>query len=235
VTTPRGGREETGTASANPVDDPHSLERKHYLAIRYLTQSRYDAISYLYNRLNIIDAKSSTLLNVNGLLMTATVFLAGALVHADAEHVALPGARFSLYWWVILGTAFTVLLLSASTGCCFWIFRLRFDHITAPGGGLGRPEAGDYTSLRVSDDALFDMLRDTKTQKYGAGSGVQPGERLDKERRENRTLAVYEETFFEITIDRQRWLRWAWFCSMGAGLIVMGTFLTFAISLLLAR
>lgn len=198
-------------------DAERSRERKHYLAIRYLSESRYDAIDYLYNRLNIIDAKTSTLMTVNGLLLATMTFLLGAAVSADGKYLHLVPARDPSFVWfdkaLIAAALIVVLFLTLSTICCFLIFSLTFDHIEK--GRLpkfdDKPTEGELTLLAA------DMVA------YGAGSSIAIAENVAKD-----TLADYEESFFCVTIKRQRYLRWASRFAKIAGLVVMLSLLAFA-------
>lgn len=192
-----------------------SRERKHYLVIRYLSGSHYDAIDYLYNRLNIIDAKTSTLMTVNGLLLATMTFLLGAAVSTDHEYLHFVSPKDDPGMWfdktLIAATIVVVLFLTLSTICCFFIFSLTFDHIVSDKGVPTNPDRPSVAELET-------VLNGNAP--YGAGSSstiVAAG-----------TLTDYEESFFCVTIKRQRYLRWAsWFAKI-AGLVVMLSLLAFA-------
>src|SRR5258707_8630740 len=61
-----------------------TTERKHYAVVRALAGNRLVAIQYLYGRLSIIDAKTGSLLQVNGVLFAIITFMTSAIFQLSA-------------------------------------------------------------------------------------------------------------------------------------------------------
>jgi len=176
-----------------------NAERLHYTVIRHLADNNdFNAVKYLYDRLNIIDAKAQGLLTRNSLLLTVVSILGAVKLRGDAhadKFLALPLEQFAFL--------FGFLLLLISTLSTLSLMFLQFDHITeVPPKALARMRSacscikdgkavdiGSIPSACADREqcALARVTRDQLPRKH--------------------TLRDYEELFFEITIARQQQLR----------------------------
>jgi len=201
-------------------------ERKHYAVIRALAGQRLDAVQYLYNRLNIVDAKSASLLQVNGFIlavmtfMTASVFTLsnqgqvvekGQSAAADkivnlAQIAHAPLAAMMPEFFLL-----ALVLLAISTLLCFFIFHLRFDHVSAWSDGLADQLKTDAT-LHSGLQSLLGAKRPKPAVGECSGGNGNVGEG---------SLERYEEEFFVVTIRRQDYLRWASRLSRVSGLVLI--------------
>lgn len=98
------------------------IEEAHYAYLTGLDPGKQWGVKYLYDRLNIIDAKTSALLRVNS---TIIGFL-GAIVALIPR--AQPGFPPHKGLFLIFAIAI-LMILAASDILSLRIFRLKFDHV----------------------------------------------------------------------------------------------------------
>jgi hypothetical protein len=179
-------------------------ERLHYTVVRHLVDNNdFNAIKYLYDRLNIIDAKAQGLLTRNALLLTVVSILGSVKLRGD-KYAGQFLSSLCEQWAFAIG----FLLLGISTvSTLYWMF-FRFDHITeVPAQALERMEQLCQCKLNGT---------------LGADGKAPPGCPLAKScgialasefashiGAQKHSLEQYEDLFFSITIDRQDKLRFA--------------------------
>lgn len=167
-------------------------ERIHFHVVRALADNNdFNAVRYLYDRLNIIDSKAQGLLTRNGLLLTVISILGSVKLRSGGESFL----SSALEQWAF-GAGF--ILLMASTFMTFSFVRLRFDNVTV------------IPSLKV-----FDRLKEGCACEPGgpcadptrcrAGQASELAARVAPPR----TFDEYVDTFLHITLERQRKLRLA--------------------------
>ncbi len=102
-------------------------EHLHFAIIQTLADNNdFNAIRYLYDRLNIIDAKAQGLLTRNGLLLTVVSIVGSIKLRGDTNAENFLSAAWEQYCF---GVGFV--LLVTSTLLTFPLVLLRFDNITA--------------------------------------------------------------------------------------------------------
>jgi hypothetical protein len=100
-------------------------DANHYLALCQLHAPEQWAVKYLYDRLNIIDNKTSALLRFNGVALGFLAVLGSRLAESDALTAHIPPGPY-------LGGCFVILLwLSYAEYQAFRIFYLHFDRVTS--------------------------------------------------------------------------------------------------------
>jgi hypothetical protein len=175
------------------VRSEHQDERTHFEVIRALTGNEFNAIKYLYDRLNIIDAKTSALLRFNALLFGIITLVVSVGLRSQSPPSLLN------YWWQELIFVLVFLTIAVSTIFCFQMLPLQFDHVTDAGSPVDAritekcectKQAMDVAQCRKPEMCLLRLLMAAKSEK-------------------KRTLADYENLFFSITIRRLTCLRWA--------------------------
>ena len=186
--------------------DEIAREQAHITVIRALSgNTPFNAVRYLYDRLNIIDAKTSALLRFNAFFFAGFSVLAAIL--RDRTHVLPVWAQ-----WILVAALVALVL---STAVCFVMFRLQFDHVTRLSGGLiarlpacnkaAGAACGDPASCVAVPPCPLGVIC-AEIRQYGNRTSPRP-------------IEEYEDTFFRITIRRQRYLRCALFFSGLSGIL----------------
>ena len=129
-------------AISSPLDDKVGIDRAHFdylIAVRGtapgLTDQERWGVKYLYDRLGILDNKTSALLRFNGVAMGFLAVLVSRILEKP-ELFAIPRG-------LVLFAAFALLLFGFAEMRAFQIFWLRFDRI-----------GGDRT-FEIYKDAFF--------------------------------------------------------------------------------
>ncbi|WP_147385593.1 hypothetical protein [Oleomonas cavernae] len=102
-------------------------EDAHYQTLLLLKDEQWN-IKYLYDRLNIIDSKSSALLRFNGVIFGFLGLLVFRLV--DKFDPLTQQSPFPYPFSMMLLCLFCFLFLAYAEFCCGIIFYLKFDRIT---------------------------------------------------------------------------------------------------------
>jgi hypothetical protein len=155
--------------------------------------NEFNAIKYLYDRLNIIDAKAQGLLTRNGLLLTVVSIFGSLKLRDNTAHILTSPSSQLLF---LAGFA----CLMFSTLATFFFITLKFDHITKIPEVLAKrpPPCPECASAQGAP---------TVCTRQG-NCNLKTAEDIQSRIVHPRTLENYTETFFEITIKRQFWLRW---------------------------
>ena len=179
-------------------------ERIHYTVLANLVpNNHFNAVKYLYDRLNIIDSKAQGLLTRNGLLLTTVSIISATQIRAGTVFL------HDLFWQAMFAIAYV--LLVASTLATLRIMLLRFDSITVlpasaeallqasctcqaprPAGCPDQPACAYRRALRTIADLKA-------ADRHVRLSSI----------RSDHTIEAYEDLFFSITAERQTSLRLA--------------------------
>lgn len=201
---------------------PMAQEIAHYGAVTMLCSTgEFAAIKYLYDRLGILDAKTSGLLSVNAILAAAETIL----VFRDSG-----GGGGSLIGWEAILWVVAFALLIVSSGLCVSILYLRFDRITEErSSALSGAKPLNCTCTETLSDAACEYHRAllVLAQSPKGGSSAEP--------RPRRTLADYKRRFFELTMSRERAYRRALLLMAFSGMITAVLVLTMVIPALFSR
>jgi hypothetical protein len=101
-------------------------DKTHFNALVALSPGQQWGVKYLYDRLNIIDSKTSALLRFNGIALGFLTLLALRILEAHATLNLRPYAGSYLALCCVI-----FILLSYAEYQAFCIFYLKFDRITA--------------------------------------------------------------------------------------------------------
>ncbi|MGA2779334.1 MAG: hypothetical protein ABSF94_17400 [Steroidobacteraceae bacterium] len=193
------------------IEQQLHAERVHYTVIRFLADNNdFNAIRYLYDRLNIIDAKAQGLLTRNSLLLTVVSILGAVKLRGDDHSKlflssALEQSAFAIGF---------LLLMVSTISTLYWMF-FRFDHITAVPPRVLERMKGDCACVKagtlVEGGSIPTDCKHTKQCGLALLAQNAVGQ--------SRTLEQYENEFFEITISRQNKLRFAQFATYLASII----------------
>jgi hypothetical protein len=178
-------------------------ERLHYTVIRHLAENNdFNAIKYLYDRLNIIDAKAQGLLTRNSLLLTVVSIIGSVKLRGGNDLKFLCSAWEQ--WAFAIGF---VLLVISTLSTLYWMF-FRFDHITqVPAQARERMEKlcqCKQDGTLDPDAAVPAVCPRAKPCSLALASGL-----AQQIGTHTHSLEQYEDLFFSITIDRQDKLRFA--------------------------
>lgn len=102
-------------------NDNLQIERNHYQTLQNLKEEQWQ-IKYLYDRLSIVDNKTSALMRVNGVMMGFVTVATFRVIELKTQIVPLPGL-FLLVSTIIFISLFVAEIYS------FSIFYLKFDRI----------------------------------------------------------------------------------------------------------
>lgn len=204
----------------DPLPTELLAEEIHYRIVGEIApNNRFNAIKYLYDRLNIIDAKAQGLLTRNGLLLTTVSIIASTQIGKVYPFLYHPLAQF--------GFVIAYLLLVTSTVITFPIMRLRFDNLTVV------PEAAKTQLAAACGCADKDPARcvtDPACDHRRLLARI--GELTEADAREarwfgrsGRCLEEYEKTFFALTVKRQAQLRRAQDCTIWASYLFFAVIL----------
>ena len=191
------------------ADDKRELlaQRIHYTALANLVpNNHFNAVKFLYDRLNIIDAKAQGLLTRNGLLLTTVSIIASTQIRPPSVFL------YNAWWQTIFGVSYLLLVLS--TLATLKIMLLRFDSVTVlPASADKRlQESCICSSPRPGQCQVFEICGYRQVLLDIATLKEQESQLKLSAIRSDYMIGAYEDAFFRLTITRQRALRVAqWF------------------------
>jgi hypothetical protein len=190
------------TDEANPRkwSLPLAQEFAHYGAITGLCKTgEFAAIKYLYDRLSILDSKTSGLLSVNAILVAVDTILVFRSSGSSSPPLNLTESIFSLLGFALL------------------ILYLRFDRITedrTAKGSQGKPISCICVGALIDPSCEYHrallILADPSNANPPANHCAP------------RTLLEYKEKFFRTTMRRERAYWWALSLMAASGAITAG-------------
>ena len=197
------------------------IERKHYCVMCALADNRFDAIQYLYGKLGVIDAKTGSLLQVDGVLFAIITFMTSAsfVLASDGNSIANLARTAHALFPGMLAPIFilSLTMLAMSTALCFWIFSLRFDHIANSSSGLQK--------------VLVEKGNSDAAARAERVEAMLAPEAANVARRVPGSLEHYEDNFFRIIIQRQKLLRFASWLSGLSGALLALAYLDYLVAL----